>query len=95
MTLISKPQKREILKKARSGDYYIVLTKWSPKHGQHILIWPTNKGLSKNITYHKNIYQVYSPTDKLTNNQKKSGKAYKTNSGMFIITNVLSNIIES
>lgn len=94
MVTLSNAQKRNLLTKARSGDYYLWLTKWTPSSGQHILIWPTNKGLNKGITYFRNVYQVRSPKDKVTNADKKSGSAYRSGR-FFTMDNSMSKILEN
>lgn len=94
MVLLSNAQKKNLLSKAKSGDYYLWMTNWDPKTGQHIMVWPTNKGLSKGITYFKNVYQVRSPKEKVSNVNKRSGRAYKSGR-FFTITNSMSKVLEN
>ena len=72
--LLTNSQRASIVKKARSGNYYVVLTEYDNKKGQHILIFPTNKGLSKGIPFGRNFYPVRLP--KIPRPPVKRGRFY-------------------
>ena len=91
--------KKNILSKARSGNYYVRLTNWNPKTGQHFVIFPTNKGLENGIRFNPEYVQVRFPEiprpgTKKNSFDKKGGFAFK--SGRFFkMSNSVSKLLQS
>ena len=83
MTIVlTNAQKTNLIKKAKSGDYHLRLTGYSDKTGQHIIIFPTEKGVKKGMTFFKNVYPVRPPKiprpgKKKERFNRKGGVAYK------------------
>ena len=61
VTTLTTAVKKNIMSKARSGNYYVRLTNWNPKTGQHFVIFPTNKGLENGIRFSPQYVQVRLP----------------------------------
>ena len=53
--------KKEILKKIRSGNYYVWLTEYSKKKGQHIIIFPSDKIVKTKKNFSREIIPVRLP----------------------------------
>ena len=96
--LLNDYRRSELIKQARSGDYYVLLTAYDDKRGQHIIVFPTNKGLGNGIPFKRNVYPVRLPKipkppikkgrfhiQKDPSFDKRRGAAYKD--GRFFIAN--------
>jgi len=89
---LTTQQKHNLLKKAKSGDYYVWLSEWKPGKGQHIVVFPTNKGLSRGMGVFRNFYPVLTPRDSPPSN-KRGGNAYKEGR-FFTIKNSLARVLD-
>lgn len=91
MTIVmTNTQKKNLLQKAKSGNYYVRLTDYDNKKGQYIIIFPTDKGLANGITFFRNVYPVRPPAIPRPGGvkekfDKRGGAAYK--SGRFFTIN--------
>ena len=100
MILISDEMKKKIYKKIESGNYYVWLTEYTKKSGQHIIIYPSDKLLKTNKNFKKEIIPVRLPyipkPGKKQNNvkfDKRSGSGIKK--GRFTTINQpLMNILK-
>lgn len=82
---LTPAQKRNLYKKANSGYYYVRLSNWNPKSGQHIVVFPTNKALNEGkLRFFRNFYPVLGKNDPPPKN-KRGGGAYKQ--GRFLVIN--------
>lgn len=88
---LTSQQKKNILNKAKSGDYYVWLSEWKPRKGQHLLVFPTNKGLAKGMRFFRNFYPVLTASDPPPSN-KRSGNAYKQGR-FFTIKNSVAKVL--
>lgn len=88
---LTSRQRKNILNKAKSGNYYVWLSDWKPKNGQHILVFPTNKGLATGMKFFRNFYPVLSANDPPPSN-KRGGNAYKQGR-FFTIKNSLAKVL--
>jgi len=91
--------KKNILDKAQSGNYYVRLTDWNLKTGQHFVIFPTNAGLKRGIRFDPQYVQVRfpeipRPDTKKNSFDKRGGFALK--SGRFFkMSNSVSKILQN
>jgi hypothetical protein len=91
--------KKNILSKARSGNYYVRLTNWNPKTGQHFVIFPTNVGLERGIRFNPEYVQarfpeIPRPGTKKNSFDKRGGFALK--SGRFFkMSNSVSKLLQN
>ena len=98
MTIVlTNAQKRNLITKAKSGDYYVRLTNYNNKKGQYILVFPTNRGLAKGISFFKNFYPVIPPNIPRPNRKvqtfdKRGGAAYKEGR-FFRIDNTVAKVL--
>ena len=91
--------KKNILSKARSGNYYVRLTNWDPQSGQYFIVFPTNSGLDKGLKFKTEYIQVRFPEiprpgTKKNSFDKRGGYAVKTGR-FFKISNSVSKILQS
>ena len=99
VTSLTPTVKKNILAKARSGDYYVRLTDWNTKSGQHFVIFPTNIGLDKGIKFKPEYVNVRFPEiprpDKKNNVfDKKGGYAYSEKK-VLKMSDTVSKILEN
>ena len=98
MTIVlTNAQKTNLIKKAKSGNYYLRLTDYDNKTGQHIIIFPTDRGLKKGMTFFRNVYPVRPPKiprpgkkgDKFN---RKGGMAHK-NGRFFVMSGTMAKVL--
>lgn len=101
-TTFTPKVRKNILAKARSGDYYVRLTNWDPKTGQHFVVFPTNKGLAKGVRFKPEYIKVRIPDIPRPNEGKKNsfdrrgGYAYKdTGSRFFRMSASVSKLLKT
>ena len=96
--LLTNAQKKNLLQKAKSGNYYVILTNYDDKKGQYIILFPTDKGLSNGLSFFRSVYHVRPPAIPLPPSVKKSpfnkvgGSAYK-NGRFFVINNSIAKVL--
>lgn len=98
MTIVlTNAQKTNLIKKARSGDYYLRLSNYDDKRGQHIIIFPTNKGLKKGMTFFRNVYPVRPPQIPRPGKKKdrfnRKGGAARKEGRYFIISDTMAKVL--
>jgi hypothetical protein len=94
---LSDTQKKNLVKKAKSGDYYLRLSNYDTKNGQHIIIFPTDKGIKKGMTFFKNVYpvrppQIPRPDKKVDKFNKRGGAAYKQGR-FFVMSDTMAKVL--
>lgn len=89
--MLSKERKDALLKKAKSGQYYLYLQPYNSSRDQYIVMWPTNKGVAEGVPLRRNKIKVRNA--KMSGNFDKSkGTAYRSGR-FFTIDNSLANIL--
>lgn len=89
--MLNKEQKAHLLKKAKSGHYYLYLQPYNSSRDQYIIMFPTNKGLTEGVPLRRNKIKVRNA--KMTGNFDKSkGAAYKAGR-FFTINNSLAKVL--
>ena len=99
VSTLTSTVKKNIMDKARSGNYYVRLTNWNPKTGQHFVIFPTNKGLESGIRFSPQYVQVRFPEipipgTKKNSFDKKGGFAFKAGR-FFKMSNSVSKLLQN
>lgn len=77
--------KKKLLNMVNTGDYFLWLTEWKPKDGQYILVYTTDKGVSKGLPkglVERHMVRV-GGSRKFAKFDTSSGSAYK--SGRFLV----------
>lgn len=83
-TVLNDKQREDLIKKVRSGNYYLWLGEFNRFKGQHMTLFPSNKGIKSGLKPRKEIIKVRPPNPKSVSKSKfTSGAAYK--SGRFTV----------
>ena len=82
VTSFNAAVRKNLLEKARSGNYYVRLTNWDPKSGQHFVVFPTNKGIASGIRFKPQYINVRLPDiprpgSKKNSFDRRGGYAFK------------------
>jgi len=89
--MLNKERKANLLKKAKSGHYYLYLQPYNSSRDQYLIMWPTNKGLAKGVPLRRNKIKVRNA--KMSGNFDKSkGFAYKQGR-FFLINNSIASVL--